>query len=101
MAMKLIKRAEDIIPRLSSYIDVQEVATPLTMERYTGNYKGAIYGWAPLISQTGFRRMDSKTPIKNLYLAGAWTRPGGGTTGVMYSGKSIAEKILKMTTFES
>ncbi|MHA2219758.1 MAG: phytoene desaturase family protein [Candidatus Hodarchaeales archaeon] len=95
MAQKLIKRAEDIIPHLSHYIEVQEVATPLTMKRYSGSCKGAIYGWAPSITQTGFRRMDFKTPIKNLYLVGAWTRPGGGTTGVMYSARVMTDKLLK------
>ena len=96
IANLLIKRVEKIIPNLSSYIEKLEVATPLTMERYTGNYKGAIYGWSQLISQSGIRRLDVKNPyIKNLYLASAWTRPGGGFSGVMYAGEHVAETILK------
>lgn len=91
----LIKRAEKVIPGLSSYIEEMAVATPLTMERYTGNYKGAIYGWSQIISQSGINRLDLKTPIKNLYLASGWARPGGGITGVVYCGDRVAERILR------
>ncbi len=94
-AETLIKRAEKIIPGLSSCIEQMVVATPLTMERYTGNYKGAIYGWSQIVSQSGINRLDLKTPIKNLYLASGWTRPGGGITGVVYCGDRVAEKILR------
>ncbi|MCM8792768.1 MAG: NAD(P)/FAD-dependent oxidoreductase, partial [Candidatus Omnitrophica bacterium] len=94
LANILIKRAEAVIPKLSSSIDTMEVATPLTMERYTGNYKGAIYGWSPKLAQFGVRRMGQKTPIKNLFLCGAWTKPAGGIAGVMQSGVILSNKIL-------
>lgn len=90
----LIKRTEAIIPNLSSHIEIVESATPLTMERYTGNYKGAIYGWSQTVSQSGSNRLKNKTPIKNLYLVGAWTLPGGGIKGVMQSGVIVSNKIL-------
>jgi len=91
----LIRRVEKIIPNLSSYIEKIEVATPLTMERYTGSTNGAIYGWSQIISQTGIKRLDFKTPIRNIYLASAWTQPGAGITGVMFSGERTADNILK------
>ena len=91
----LIKRAEEIVPRLSSHIEVAEAATPLTMERYTGNYNGAIYGWSQIVAQSGMKRLPPKTSVNNLYLVGAWTQPGGGIKGVMRSGINISEKILK------
>jgi prolycopene isomerase len=95
MANLLINRVEKVIPHLSSCIEVKEVATPLTMERYTSNSKGAVYGWSQIVSQSGIRRMDSNTPIKNLYLASAWCRPGGGIVGVMYAGEKVADHLLK------
>jgi len=90
----LIKRAETIIPGLSSYIEVVDSATPLTMERYTGNYKGALYGWSQTVPQSGSNRLRNKTPVKNLYLAGAWTQPGGGIKGAMQSAIITASKVL-------
>ncbi|MBI4699502.1 MAG: NAD(P)/FAD-dependent oxidoreductase, partial [Nitrospirae bacterium] len=49
---KLIKRAEGVIPSLSSHIVIKEVATPFTLHNYTLNDKGAIRGWQPTICQT-------------------------------------------------
>ena len=42
---QLIKTAERVIPELSEHIILSEAATPLTLERYTQNYRGAAYGW--------------------------------------------------------
>lgn len=96
-AERLLGRAEVLIPGLRAGIKVQEVATPLTMERYTLNYKGAIYGWAQTVGQSGLRRPGVKSPIPGLYQAGAWTFPGGGVAAVIPSGALAARAILKET----
>ena len=90
----LIEQTEKILPGFKKYIKTIETATPLTMERYTGNYKGAIYGWSQEVEQSGIRRLDQFTDIENLYLASAWTYPGGGIAGVVYSGEQVANRIL-------
>ncbi|MEW6605975.1 MAG: NAD(P)/FAD-dependent oxidoreductase [bacterium] len=100
MANRLIKRAEQIIPDLSNYIEIKEIATPLTLERYTLNSEGACYGWAKTIEQGEFYYSpNQKTPIENLYLAGHWTFPGHGVPTVACSGilagKSILSEINK------
>lgn len=94
MAMLLIKRAEKIIPEISKHIEVLEVATPLTLQRYTGNTEGAPYGWANTVDQgSPLNRMSQKTPIKNLYLSSAWTFPCGGQTPVIISGCRLGRKL--------
>ena len=93
LSKALIKRCENVIPDLSKLIDVMEVATPLTLENYSGSTKGAIYGWIQDISQSSFRRQKPVTPINNLYLTGAWTRPGGGFSSVVYSGSIAANCV--------
>jgi len=95
MADILIKRAEAVFPNLTSYIERIEIATPRTIVKFTENYKGAIYGWSQIISQTGRKRMKQETPIENFYLSSAWTEPAGGVTGVMQSGVMVASKILR------
>jgi phytoene desaturase len=92
---RLIKTAERVIPELSKHIVFSEAATPLTLERYTLNYKGAAYGWAQTPDQSGLGRLQPKTQIKNLYLAGHWTSPGGGTITVVLSGRDNAKMILE------
>ncbi len=92
----LIERAEKkLLPGLRQAIEVREVGTPLTNLRYTGNYRGAVYGWDQTLDNSGPSRMPHKTPIKNLYLAGAWTSPGGGYGAVIPSGLECFAEIMK------
>ncbi len=91
----LIKRAEDtFLPGLSSHIEEMEVGSPRTMEHYTLNPKGTIFGWDNIPEQSMMKRLPQKTPIDNLILAGAWTFPGGGQSAVMASGVLAASKIM-------
>ena len=91
----LIERTGKFISNLSSSIEIKEISTPLTMERYTGNYKGAIYGWENSIYQCGERRSFLTTPVKNLHLSSAWTYPGSGISGTMYAGFVAAKFIIQ------
>jgi len=93
MSKELIRKAEKLIPNLSQHIVVQDAATPLTLERYTLNSLGAVMGWSCSPAMF-YNRLDSKTPIENLYLAGHWTRPGAGVPGVALSGLRTARLIL-------
>jgi all-trans-retinol 13,14-reductase len=96
IASILIKKVEEtLLPGLSSAIEVKEIATPLTNVRYTGNYRGAIYGWDQTVANSGQRRLPHATPIQNLYLAGAWTRPGHGYGGVIWSGLECFGEIMQ------
>ena len=91
----LIKQVEEtLLPGLSAAIEVREASTPLTNVRYTGNYRGAIYGWNQTLDNCEPRRLPHDTPIKNLYLAGAWTRPGGGYAAVIPSGLQCFAQIM-------
>jgi phytoene dehydrogenase-like protein len=95
MADVLIRRAEEVLlPGLSKAIEIREVATPLTNVRYTGNYRGAIYGWDQTLDNSSRTRLRHSTPIRNLYLSGAWTNPGGGYSAVLGSGLECFGEIM-------
>jgi all-trans-retinol 13,14-reductase len=92
----LIKKVEEmLLPGLSRAVEVREVGTPLTNVRYTGNYRGAIYGWDQTVDNCEPRRLPHDTPVRNLYLAGAWTRPGGGYGAVIPSGLQCFAQIME------
>lgn len=91
----ILRRIERSFSGLCRNITFINVNTPLTLERYTGNTKGATYGFSQTVSQSGFRRLSQVTPIKNLYLSSAWTQPGGGICGVMLSSMQVSGIILK------
>lgn len=96
MADILIDQVEKtLLPGLRKSIEVKEIGTPLTNVRYTGNYRGAIYGWDQTLDNSGPQRLPHATPIKNLYLAGAWTQPGHGYGGVIGSGLQCFGEIMK------
>lgn len=94
----IIDRVERVIPNLHSLIKIKNVATPLTMESYSSSYKGAIYGWDYAALRNKLGRLSQKTFINNLYLAGAWTNPGGGYLSVLRSGLNAARMVMENKT---
>ncbi|HOV14844.1 MAG TPA: FAD-dependent oxidoreductase, partial [Spirochaetota bacterium] len=76
-------------------IDVLEIGTPITMEKYSNNPGGAVYGACQRISQSNLLRFPNEIKNRNLYFAGAWVSPGGGLSGVMISGQETVKLILK------
>jgi phytoene dehydrogenase-like protein len=96
MADILIDKVENkILPGLKDAIEVKEIGTPLTNIRYTSNYRGAIYGFDQTIDNSGQNRLGHATPIRNLYLSGAWSKPGHGYGGVIYGGLLCFAEIMK------
>ncbi|MCU1347874.1 MAG: hypothetical protein JWO56_904, partial [Acidobacteria bacterium] len=91
---ELIGEAEKVIPGLRQNIVYQDSGTPLTMSRYTSNRMGAIYGWdaSPKSLAT---RLAMETPVPGLFLAGHWTRPGGGLYAVVTSGQIAAKRVMR------
>lgn len=90
----LIKRAEKYLPGLSENIEVSESATPRTILRYSLASQGAIYGFAQTVEQSGINRLAQKTRVPGLFLAGGWTRPGGGVHACFLSGAEAANLAL-------
>ncbi|MDP8257452.1 MAG: FAD-dependent oxidoreductase [Candidatus Alcyoniella australis] len=95
VAQVLIARAEEYLPGLSEHIEVLEIGTPVTNELFSFNPAGTILGWANTVDQGTLRRLQQQTPIENLYLAGAYTFPGGGQSAVLSSGQTAASMILE------
>ncbi len=91
----LIERLEKLLPGIKEQIEYSELATAKTIERYTLNPKGSPYGYAQSLNQTARNRLKQKSIIPGLYYASAWTSPGGGFTGAIYSGYLCALAVLK------
>ena len=89
----LMARLEELFPGFARAQTFGEMATPLTLERFTRNTGGAIYGYEATFAQTGSRRPAQRTPIGGLYLAGHWTRPGSGFLRATVSGIHTAQMV--------
>jgi all-trans-retinol 13,14-reductase len=92
VARTFISRMEKLIPGISSCLDYYEVATPKTVERYTLNPGGAVYGFAQTPERTKLGPIKS---VENLYFASAWTQIGGGFSGAILNGYLSAYEILR------
>ena len=84
-----------LMPGLRNHLLFYEAATPLTLERYTGNQMGAMYGLASTPQQTGNLRPSYQTPIPGLFQVGHYTRPSHGIIGASLSGLFAARAILR------
>jgi all-trans-retinol 13,14-reductase len=87
-----IKRLEDLIPGITGEIEYYEVGTPATINRYTMNPGGAVYGFA---QTPGKPALGLSEIFENLHFASAWGKTGGGFSGAIYSGFLCAYNILR------
>jgi prolycopene isomerase len=94
MTSALVEIADRYVGGLASHLRFSEGATPRTLERYTRNSSGALYGWELSPRNVGPGRPGAQTPIEGLHLTGHWTQPGGGIYGVVTSGVQTARAIL-------
>jgi all-trans-retinol 13,14-reductase len=96
----VLSNLEKLIPELAdrSLIDVCELGTPHTIERYTGNSGGAHCGFSWDASVNGFNGRMGKfnyrhEKIENLYFIGHWTGFMGGITNAFWSARNLVKKL--------
>jgi len=95
-SLRILEQVESkLVPGLRNHLLYSEGATPLTLERYTGNEAGAMYGLASTPEQTGNSRPPHRTPIPGLFQVGHYTRPSHGIVGASLSGLFAARQILE------
>lgn len=92
----VIEQLERIYPGITAQVEVTDVATPLSYERYTGNWQGSSCGW--LLTKDTMLMMiqgvDKTLPeVEDFYLAGQWVEPGGSVPVVAASGKNAVQVI--------
>ena len=94
----VINTVAEHAPNLKNIIIGRQVLTPLDMERDFGLSEGNIFQGELSLEQLFFLRpvpgwAQYRTPIKNLYMCGSATHPGGGIMGA--PGRLAALEILK------
>jgi phytoene dehydrogenase-like protein len=88
----------EYFPNLKDILLYRQVLTPWDIEQTTGLTEGNIFQGELSLSQLFFLRPAAgvakyKTPLRNYYLCGSGTHPGGGISGA--SGRLAAMEILK------
>jgi phytoene dehydrogenase-like protein len=99
IAITVMEQLDKRLPGLTEDVEVVDVATPLTTERYTGNWQGSMEGWLITTETMKFamgKGMDKTLPgLENFYMAGQWVEPGGGLPPAAQSGRRIIERLCK------
>lgn len=98
VAEQLLELIERWHPGLQEDIEVTDVATPVSHERYTGNWLGSTCGW--LLTTETLRHMIFGVPktlpgLGNLYMAGQWVEPGGSVPLAAASGRNAIQLICE------
>lgn len=80
-------------------VEVSDVSTPITRERFTGNWMGAMQARKP--NQSMIKALLQGKPqyayrtIKGLYMAGQWVESWGGITTAAQSGRRAIQAMCK------
>jgi phytoene dehydrogenase-like protein len=94
----VINTIAEYAPNIKDIILHRQIVTPLDLERDFGLSEGNIFQGELSLEQLFFLRpvpgyAQFRTPIKNLYMCGSATHPGGGIMGA--PGRLAALEILK------
>lgn len=92
---RIVDLIESRFSGISGHIVYSELASPLTIERYTMKYCGAAAGPKQKLGQHMLKRQSIRTAWPGLYCCGESTTMGTGTPTVTVSGIAAANAILK------
>ncbi len=96
-AEQIIAALETRYPGIREQIEVIDVATPTTYERYTANWRGAIHGWAltnrKMSMMMGVGMSKTLPGLRNFYMIGQWVEPGGNVELSAASGRDVIKDI--------
>lgn len=97
IAVKVIDHLERHYPGISHQVEAVDVATPMTYERYTGNWQGSMEGWLPTTKTMKMRGgMDKTLPgLESFYMVGQWVEPGGGLPPAATSARKVIGSICR------
>jgi phytoene dehydrogenase-like protein len=97
VARTIIDQLETFIPGIKKQVEVMDVATPLTFERYTGNWRG-LQAWPPKgeleIASAGFTR--ELPGLENFYMAGQWADGAVGLVSATISGRTLIQSLCEL-----
>jgi phytoene dehydrogenase-like protein len=95
IADQVITLLDQRFPGLAGQVEMCDVATPMTWERYTGNWQASFEGWLITTKTFGMRMRKTLPGLKNFYMVGQWVEPGGGLPPAAMSGRNVVQVICK------
>ncbi len=93
LAQEIIAIVEQRYPETKGKIEVHDVATPMTYERYCNAWRGSWMAWAGT-PKSKIRYVSGKLPgLEGFFYAGQWNMPPGGLPTAVVGGKWVIQRI--------
>jgi phytoene dehydrogenase-like protein len=83
------------IPGIRAKVEMRDVATPVTWERFTGNWRGSYEGWLPSGNSLMMQMKKTLPGLDGFHMIGQWTTPGGGLPPAVSSGRHVVQLLCK------
>lgn len=96
VADKVIAALERRFEGITGQVEARDVATPVTYERYTGNWRGSYEGWLLTTGNSRYmvKRMKRELPgLADFHMIGQWLAPGGGLPPAALHGREVIQAL--------
>ena len=98
--LQVIDLLAAVLPDVQHRVLYASCATPLTLQKHTGNADGAITGWAfsgDIPAETRFAKITQsvRTPLPHVYQAGQWAFSPSGLPVSIITGKLASDAACK------
>jgi len=80
---------------IKNHVEVVDVATPATWQRYTGNWKGSFEGFLPTCKTMGKSLGFTVPGLANFNMHSQWVAVGGGLPPAGTNGRALAKILCK------
>ncbi|NOQ54279.1 MAG: NAD(P)-binding protein [Thermoplasmata archaeon] len=96
VAQQLIMVLDKVLDGFRDNVEVIDVASPATFNRYTNNWRGSVQGWMPPADFMTVKPLNKELPgLKDFYMIGQWVMPGGGLPNSLIDGRNLTQIICK------
>jgi phytoene dehydrogenase-like protein len=91
----VVEALDEELGNIKPFVEVIDVATPATWQRYTGNWQGSYEGFLPT-RRTMMKNLGFTLPgLSNFWMHGQWVAVGGGLPPAGMNGRALARRICR------
>lgn len=95
-----IAALENRFPQMQGKLNLLDVATPKTFQRFCNAYRGAFMGFMITSSGKMLNHSGRVKGLNNILLSGQWLQPPGGLPTALLTGKDSIMRLCKMENKE-
>ena len=97
VAAAVLKLLEQRFPGISAQVEMTDVATPVTTERFTGNWRGLQAWGVPGEPFAMFKGLTRTLPgLRSMYMVGQWAESTIGLPTAVASGRRAVQSICRL-----